>query len=118
MRIYTKGLYAEHLALSHLKKHQLIHIASRVRCRFGEIDLIMQQQQTTVFIEVKGRKDDYFHEVFSSITPKKQQNMIRCAKMYMQRHDLSQRFFVRFDAVAVNLDTQTCIWLPGAFDAL
>lgn len=117
MLVYTKGLYAEHLALCHLKKHGLIHIASRIRCRFGEIDLIMQQQKTMVFIEVKGRKNSHFYEVFSAITPKKQQNMIRCAKTYMQQHDLSQHFFVRFDAVAVNLDTQTCVWLPGAFDA-
>lgn len=51
------GIKAENDALTFLQGQGLIPITRNFRCRFGEIDLIMQDGNTLVFIEVRKRKN-------------------------------------------------------------
>ena len=47
------GLLAENLAASYLIEQGLKLLVKNYHCRFGEIDLIMQDKNTLVFIEVR-----------------------------------------------------------------
>jgi putative endonuclease len=62
------GEQAEKLAKQYLKKQGLVYLMQNYRCRSGEIDLVMRDHQTLVFIEVKyrsradfGAAIEYFH---------------------------------------------------------
>ena len=54
------GRDAEARALAFLEQQGLTLIEKNFRCRTGEIDLIMHDAQTLVFIEVRSRKDRRF----------------------------------------------------------
>ena len=53
----ARGQQAEALALSWLQQRGLVCVARNYRCRMGEIDLIMHDGTTLVFVEVRQRGD-------------------------------------------------------------
>jgi putative endonuclease len=54
------GRQAEAKAADYLKQQGLKLICQNYRCRSGEIDLVMQDQQELVFVEVKYRSSNHF----------------------------------------------------------
>ena len=66
------GCDAEEACCNHLTQQGLILITKNFHCRHGEIDLIMKDRKTLVFIEVRYRKSDRYGGALESITPKKQ----------------------------------------------
>jgi len=56
--------------------HGLKLVAQNYHCRFGEIDLIMKDAKTLVFVEVGLRSNSQFCSAASSITPQKQNKLI------------------------------------------
>jgi putative endonuclease len=109
------GLAAEKLAETYLVKHGLKLIAHNYHCRFGEIDLIMQDAKTLVFIEVRLRKNSQFGGAGNSITPQKMQKLILTAQHYLQSHGDQP---CRFDVILMDkLDAESIEWLRNAFDA-
>ena len=50
-----RGDAAEQLALEHLERHGLKLLARNYRCRMGEVDLIMRDGASLVFVEVRLR---------------------------------------------------------------
>ncbi len=108
------GLTAEKLAASYLIDHGLKLLAQNYHCRFGEIDLIMQENNTLVFIEVRLRSTALFGNAASSITKQKQEKLIRTAEHYLQQHGDAA---CRFDAILLNKpDVEHLVWLRNAFD--
>lgn len=71
----------------------------------GEIDLIMLDKQTLVFIEVRFRKNNNFGGGLESITPGKQQKLRNTAELYLQKHTHYEN--ARFDVVSMSKNTQT-----------
>jgi putative endonuclease len=107
------GQLAEDLAASYLKRHGLKLLTSNYRCRFGEIDLIMQDGPTLVFVEVRMRSNPNFGSAAESITPAKQKRLIVTAQHYMQQHGEKKS---RFDAIIMSsLSTDGIEWLRNAF---
>jgi putative endonuclease len=47
------GALAENLALNYLIKKRCKLLAKNFSCKFGEIDLIMQLDDTIIFVEVR-----------------------------------------------------------------
>ena len=95
----------------------LINAGLRLLCknfnsRFGEIDLIMQEGETFVFIEVRYRGNAEFGGALASITRGKQQRIIKAAKFYLSQHPFE--VYCRFDVVAFE-PQQDPIWLKNAF---
>lgn len=91
---------------------------SKFHCRFGEIDLVMKEQATIVFIEVKYRKNDLFGGAVSAITPTKQQKIIKTAAFYLQQCGLKEyNTACRFDVIAVTggANYPEITWLKNAF---
>lgn len=109
------GLEAEKLAATYLQNHGLKLILQNYHCRFGEIDLIMMEGKTLVFVEVRLRKNQQFGNAGTSITAQKKQKLILTAQHYLQTYGESQ---CRFDALLMSkLDTASIEWVRNAFEA-
>ncbi|WP_196083081.1 YraN family protein [Enterobacter hormaechei] len=89
-------------------------VAANVRGRGGEIDLIMKDGQTIVFVEVRYRQSSRFGGAAASVTLAKQQKLLQTAHLWLARHNGSfNTVDCRFDVVAF---TGNAIdWLKNAF---
>lgn len=109
------GLEAEKLATTFLTNRGLKLVRQNYHCRFGEIDLIMKDAQTLVFIEVRLRSNSQFGNAASSITPQKQKKLILTAQHYLQQYG---QCACRFDAILMCANNlQNIEWIRNAFDA-
>lgn len=109
-----RGQQTEQLACAYLQASGLSLVARNYRSRFGEIDLIMENEHCLVFVEVRYRKHQQFGGAAASISVSKQQRLIRTALAYLQ-HAKSQKP-ARFDVIAVDAQ-QRINWIQQAFHA-
>jgi len=111
------GQAAEDLAWRYLQGQGLKSITRNYRCRMGEIDLIMQDQNMLVFVEVRFRRNNSFGGGAASVTFAKQTKLIRTAYYYLQQQKISEKVACRFDVVAIGLQgTKTQLeWIKNAF---
>lgn len=109
------GLAAEKLAATFLTQKGLKLVVSNYHCRYGEIDLIMQEGDVLVFVEVRLRTNTTFGSAAASITPQKQQKLVRTAHHYLQEHAIKNP--CRFDAVLMQKANMAQIeWLRNAIE--
>ncbi|MBD3744262.1 YraN family protein [Klebsiella pneumoniae] len=96
------------------KGRGLRFIAANARERGGEIDLIMRDGTVTVFIEVRYRRSARYGDAAASVTPQKQQRLLKAARLWLCRQNGSfETVDCRFDVVAfTGNDIQ---WLKNAF---
>jgi putative endonuclease len=106
------GQEGELLALQFLNEKGLMHIESNFRRPFGEIDLIMQDHGTLVFVEVRSRAKGRFGGAAASITPSKQRRLVLAAQAYLQRFQRSPP--CRFDVIAI--DGGAIQWLKNVIE--
>lgn len=110
------GAQAEQWAAQYLLQQGLKLIAQNYRGRFGEIDLIMQDAATLVFIEVRMRSNANYGGAAASIDRPKQQRIIRTAQQYLAT--LNHIPPCRFDVVLMDkVASEECDWFKNAFDA-
>ncbi len=114
-RQQQRGLWAQQRAKVHLLERGFRLIAENVGYRCGELDLIMADADSLVFVEVRWRNTRQFGGALASITRSKRQRLIRAAQCYLLASRAASRPFpgVRFDVVAVEPDGLT--WIPNAF---
>jgi len=115
-----RGQDAEQGALNYLKKQKLNLIERNYLCRVGEIDLIMQEANTLVFVEVRYRNGSAYGTAAESVNKSKQAKLIRAALHYLQRHPRAAKQPARFDVVGVtgaDLNTYQYDWIANAFQA-
>ena len=111
------GFSAELQGRDYLVAQGLRWIMSNYQCRWGEVDLIMQDKNEIVFVEVRYRKSTFFGEPFETINRQKQQRLIRTALFFQQRHRWTEAFSLRFDVISITgkkLNSQIT-WIPNAF---
>lgn len=109
-----KGGDAEQIAVSYLRRQHLVLIAQNYRCRFGEIDLIMRDGSTLVFIEVRMRANEMYGGAAASITPAKQAKLLRTARHYLS--EINSEPSCRFDALLLSgANGQEIEWIRNAF---
>lgn len=109
----TEGQAAEKIAATFLQKNGLKLLKQNYRCVHGEIDLIMHDGKTLIFVEVRLRSNARFGGAAMSINQTKQQKLIRTAEFYLQKHGDTA---CRFDAVLMDaLDTSAVEWVKNAF---
>lgn len=106
------GLEGEDDALSFLLKNGLRLLERNFSCRSGEIDLIMKEGETLVFVEVRKRNRNDFGDAMASITRAKQVKLIKTAQFYLQK--LEKVPVCRFDALA--LDSEKVTWLKNIIE--
>ncbi|KPJ67995.1 MAG: hypothetical protein AMJ43_00835 [Coxiella sp. DG_40] len=107
------GEEKEQRACEYLIGHGLKLLVQNYYCKFGEIDLIMQDQETLVFVEVRYRKHNDYGGGLESITHAKQRKIIRTAQHYLLKSKL-QHCPCRFDVIAYTND-QKIDWIKDAF---
>ena len=115
-----QGAYYEEIASQFLKANGLTLLAQNFRHRQGEIDLLMHQDQTLVFVEVRYRKQSAFGSAEESITYRKQQSIISTANYFLMQKKLWDTP-CRFDAIAIKpskslLRKYNINWIVSAFD--
>jgi len=110
------GQQAEQLAKSYLLQHGLIFITQNYYCRRGEIDLIMQDEHTLIFVEVRYRKSSKFGSALESVDRRKQAKLIVTAEHYLQQNTSAFSSY-RFDVIAITIENNTpsITWVKDAF---
>lgn len=90
------GAWGEALAAEYLRKHKYKIVASGYHCRYGEIDLIVQNRKFLVFVEVKLRKNGSFAQAMEYVDRRKQDRIRMTASMYLAQNptELQPRFDV------------------------
>jgi putative endonuclease len=103
------GDEGEQQALLHLQQAGLRLILRNFLCKGGEIDLIMQDGSSLVFVEVRKRASAQFGGALASVTPAKQKRMVHAAQVYLQKIHPTPP--CRFDVVAIQ--DGEIVWLKN-----
>ena len=114
------GHHAENQACDYLTQHGLALVTKNYRIRLGEIDLIMQDGDTMVFIEVRYRSHLDFGTPAATINRAKQQKIIKAAKYYLVSRQLYDKIYCRFDVITITAQMNRpdqIEWLKDAFSA-
>lgn len=93
------GAWGEAVAAEYLRKKRFQLIATGYRCRYGEIDLIVQNRQYLVFVEVKLRSSDRFAEAREFVDIHKQERLRATASLYLDQFPTELQ--PRFDVIEV-----------------
>lgn len=107
-----RGESAEQQAGKFLAAQGLEPLDRNYRCKQGELDLIMLDQQTLVIIEVRFRKTDKYGSAAESVTPAKQSRIIAATHHYLASHKTDRP--IRFDVVAISGNGHID-WIKNAF---
>ena len=96
------GDEGERLAERFLERRGLKTIARRFTTPVGELDLVMRDGETVVFVEVKTRRDRDFADPQDAVNVPKQRRLTRAAQWFIHDRRWEHRP-CRFDVVAVTL---------------
>lgn len=109
------GSQYETLACQYLASQGLTLVDKNVSCRFGEIDLIMQDNHDLVFVEVKYRASQRYGHAAEMVTYSKSQKLIKTAMVWLKRRSLSiENTSFRFDIVAIHNNGNDINWIKNA----
>jgi putative endonuclease len=96
------GQRGEALACDELERRGYTIVERRFRTRFGEIDVIADDQGTLVFVEVKTKTDSTFSDPVESVTRDKQRRLVSMAEQYVA-YQQNDQMPCRFDVVTVDI---------------
>ena len=116
-----QGRMAEETALTFLKSQGLTLFRQNYACKAGEIDLVMRDGETLVFVEVRFRSRSCFGTPEESVNYHKQQRLIRAARHFLQTFRLTDKHPCRLDIITFqpNKDSHAAPainWLKNAFE--
>ena len=92
------GKWGEEVAAKYLEDRGYHVVARNARTPYGEIDIIVEQETITIFVEVKTRSTSRYGPPEISITPRKQEHMLAAADHYAQEHEIDHW---QIDVIAV-----------------
>lgn len=118
---HSKGQDTEQACCEYLQQQGLKLVTRNYRGHRGEIDLIMQEANTLIFVEVRFRKNNLYGGGLESVTVKKQQRILTTAEEYLQNETKLKNG--RIDVVAMSQKPQnnqteaiyTFEWIKNAF---
>lgn len=109
------GHHYETLAMQHLQRQGLHLISRNFTAKCGEIDLIMRDSKTIVFIEVKYRKRTNYGHAAEAVTPKKAQRVFKTAQLWLAKNQLPLHSTeIRFDVIALHQQGSQVDWFKNA----
>jgi len=118
-----KGQTFELKACHYLQQRGLKLLQRNYRSRYGEIDLIMQEADSLVFIEVRYRRSNRFGSGAESVNQHKQDRLIATAAHYLQNQRCSMTHASRFDVISIgpqqgiDQGAEEILWIKDAFQA-
>ena len=115
--VINRGAQGEILAEKFLHRKGLKIIETNFRIRGGEIDIIAEEGDITVFVEVKTRSTHLFGTPGESINYYKKKFLRKTALFYLKKR--GRPFKARFDVIFVNLTSDNRLksieWVRNAF---
>jgi putative endonuclease len=110
---YDTGLSGEQQAAEWLKnEYGMQMLTQRCRTKAGEIDLIMADGETIVFVEVKTRLHASAGNGVLAVDRRKQQRITKASILFLMKMGWKNRA-VRYDIVEVRPDG--ILYIPNAF---
>lgn len=112
------GELGEIEAARYFRYHGYIILNANYRCKFGEIDLIVEDRKYVCFVEVKTRSENMRYAPAEAVGYAKRSRIIASAQMFLSTYDADRQ--PRFDIVEVYFENGEPVRLnhiEGAFDA-
>lgn len=115
----ARGAEFEHAARRHLLAAGLDEVARNANSRYGELDLVMRERDTLVFVEVRYRSDARYGGGGASVDAHKRRKLVRAAQAFLARHPRYADLPCRFDVIEAEGDPAAprLNWLKDAFRA-
>lgn len=112
------GAQFEQRALDRLERAGMKLVERNFRTRFGELDLVMRDGGTLVFVEVRYRRHARFGGGAASVGAAKREKLTRAAQGFLQAHPRLASLPCRFDVIAFDgdADAALCDWQRAAFE--
>ena len=104
-RRQVRGRQGEQVAEEFLRAQGYTILARNYRVALGEIDLIVQDRQTLVFVEVRTQSGATFGDPLASVNVRKQRQIAKAALQYLIRNGLMERE-ARFDVVGIRWEDE------------
>ena len=113
------GKETESLACEYLQAQGLRLLERNFLVPQGEIDLIMEDRQSLIFVEVRYRRNNNFGSGAETISHSKQRKLLATAACYLQRHPRQAERPARFDVVSMMMENShySINWIRNAFQA-
>ena len=113
------GIQWENIALKYAQDAGLQLLARNFHCRHGEIDLILRDRDSIVFVEVRYRGDDTRGGGTASVGAAKRGKLVRAAQVWLQAHPQHAALPCRFDVIGCcgTGASPQLEWTRNAFDA-
>ena len=106
------GHRAEQAALDYLLTHGFTLVRRNFSCKMGEIDLILKDSKTLIFVEVRLRHNPYYGSGAESVTFKKRRKIINTAQFFLLKFPLQGNLDCRFDVISMDGKIE---WIKNAF---
>ncbi|MFW6094510.1 MAG: YraN family protein [Pseudomonadota bacterium] len=112
-----RGRWAEEVTAKYLERQGLALLERNFRCRLGELDLVMAEGETLVFVEVRYRRGVAYGTALETIGARKQNKLLAAARVYLAARGRADAR-CRFDVVSVTKRNYqpSFHWLRDAFD--
>lgn len=113
------GAAFEQRACTQLQRAGLSLLARNYTTRYGELDLVMLDGDTVVFVEVRHRLTRSRGDAAASVNHAKQSKLVRTAELWLASHAQHAHRPCRFDVVAYDgpADQADMTWWRNAFEA-
>ena len=115
----ASGSAFEQRACTELERAGLTLLVRNYTTRYGELDLVMRDRDTIVFVEVRHRLRASHGTAAASITATKQARLVQTAQLWLGAHPQHAQRSCRFDVVTYDGpgDNARMEWLRNAFEA-
>ncbi|BDU15533.1 YraN family protein [Lysobacter auxotrophicus] len=115
----ARGAAVEAAARAYLGRAGLRDVAANANYRFGELDLVMLDGATLVFVEVRYRRDARFGGGAASVDVHKRRKLVHAASAFLAHHPKYANAPCRFDVVEADGDPESprLNWVKDAFRA-
>ena len=98
-RSKLSGAWGEAVAAEYLRRKHYRIVAAGYSCKFGEIDLVVQNRKYLIFVEVKLRKSANFAVAREYVDRRKQDRIRMTASIYLSQNPTTLQ--PRFDVVEI-----------------
>ncbi|MFQ3671075.1 MAG: YraN family protein [Verrucomicrobiia bacterium] len=115
--IKEEGAYGEEVAASFLRRQGCRVLARNYAGRWGEVDVVVRDGESLVFVEVKARGPEGWGRPAEAVDGKKRRRIRLTAEAYLKELRVAPPP-VRFDVVEVILEpgrVPEVTWVRGAF---
>lgn len=112
-----RGAGVEAAARRHLLRAGLSEVAANAGYRLGELDLVMRDGDTLVFVEVRYRASADYGGGAESVDRAKRRKLVRAAQLFLLQHPTLAEEACRFDVVDARGDPEApdFTWHRDAF---